>query len=108
MTEKLELNETDKELDIGTASGFQAAVLAQLPKTVYTIQIYEGLTSKVKQVLDKLGCQNIKYKIGDGKLGWQEFAPFYKIVITVVAKEIPPLLLEQLKVGGKMVLPLEL
>src|SRR4051812_18855670 len=64
--------------------------------------------NKAKQVLDKLGFQNIKYKIGDGKVGWQEFAPFDKVVVTALAKKIPPLLLEQLKVGGKMVLPLEL
>jgi len=108
MTEKLELKETDKVLEIGTGSGFQAAVLAQLAKEIYTIEIYEKLSRKTQQVLAKLGFQNIHYKIGDGKKGWSEFAPFDKIIITALAKEIPSLLLKQLKVGGKMILPLEL
>jgi protein-L-isoaspartate(D-aspartate) O-methyltransferase len=69
MTEKLELKETDKVLEIGTGSGFQAAVLAQLVKEVYTIEIYEDLTKKARQILNKLGFQNVKYKIGDGKEG---------------------------------------
>lgn len=95
MTEKLELKETDKVLEIGTGSGFQAAVLAQLVKEVYTIEIYEDLTKKARQILNKLGFQNVKYKIGDGKEGWEEFAPYDAIIITALAQEIPSFLLEQ-------------
>ena len=107
MTEQLELKPTDKVLEIGTGSGFQTAVLAQLVQEVYTIEVYPELSHKAQQVLEKLGYKNIKYKFGDGKAGWQEFAPFDAIIITAVAKELPSLLLEQLKVGGRMILPLE-
>jgi protein-L-isoaspartate(D-aspartate) O-methyltransferase len=108
MTEQLELKPTDKVLEIGTGSGFQAGVLAQLVSEVYTVEVYEKLSQKAQQVLNKLNFNNICYKIGDGKKGWSEFAPFDKIIITALAKEIPDLLLGQLKVGGKMILPLEL
>ena len=108
MTEQLELKPTDKVLEIGTGSGFQAAVLAQLVQEVYTVEVYPELSQKAQQVLEKLGYKNIEYKVGDGKLGWPEFAPFEAIIITAVAQELPSLLLEQLKVGGRMILPLEL
>jgi len=108
MTEQLELKPTDKVLEIGTGSGFQTAALAQLVQEVYTIEVYPELSHKAQQVLEKLGYKNIKYKVGDGKAGWQEFVPFDAIIITAVAKELPSLLLEQLKIGGKMILPLEL
>ncbi|RHZ35654.1 protein-L-isoaspartate(D-aspartate) O-methyltransferase [endosymbiont GvMRE of Glomus versiforme] len=108
MTEKLELKETDKVLEIGTGSGFQAAVLAQLAKEIYTIEVHEELSKKAQSLLNKSNFNNIHYKIGDGKKGWLELAPFDKIIITAVATEIPSLLLEQLKVGGRMILPLEL
>jgi len=106
MTEQLALKETDKVLEIGTGSGFQTAVLAQLVSEVYTVEVYPELSQKAQKLLDKLGYQKVKYRIGDGKLGWKEWAPFDKIIITAVALEIPPLLVEQLKVGGKMILPL--
>src|SRR5437764_12559910 len=76
MTEQLELKPTDKVLEIGTGSGFQAAVLAQLVQEVYTVEVYPELSHQAQQVLEKLGYHNIKYKVGDGKLGWPEFAPF--------------------------------
>ena len=107
MTEKLELKATDKVLEIGTGSGFQTAVLAQLVSQVYTVEIYPNLSQQAQKLLDKLGYKNVKYQIGDGKLGWKEFTPFDKIIITAVASEIPPCLIEQLKVSGKMILPLE-
>lgn len=107
MTEQLSLKPTDKVLEIGTGSGFQAAVLAQLAAEVYTTEIYSKFTQSSRKVLNRLGFKNIKYKIGDGKLGWPEMAPFDKIIITAVAWEIPTQLVEQLKVGGKMILPLE-
>jgi protein-L-isoaspartate(D-aspartate) O-methyltransferase len=108
MTEKLELKPTDKVMEIGTGSGFQTAVLAQLVKEVYTIEIYHQLTEEAQKLLTKLGYKNIQYKVGDGKLGWPEFAPFEAIIITAVSQELPSLLLKQLKIGGKMILPLEL
>ncbi|RHZ35728.1 protein-L-isoaspartate O-methyltransferase family protein [endosymbiont GvMRE of Glomus versiforme] len=91
----------------GRGSGFQTAILAQLAKKVYTIEVYPELSKKAQKLLNKLGYQNIKYKLGDGKLGWQEFAPFDKIIVTAAASEIPSLLVEQLKTDGKMILPLE-
>lgn len=106
MTEQLDLKSTDKVLEIGTGSGFQSAVLAQLVHKVYTIEFYPELTQKAQQVLNKLGYKNIKYKIGDGKEGWREFASFDKIIITALTEEIPPALLNQLKIDGKMILPL--
>lgn len=106
MTEKLELKSTDKVLEIGTGSGFQTAVLSQLVKEVYTIEIHNELSEKAQLVLNELGLQNIRYKIGDGKEGWEEFALFDKIIITALAQEIPSNLIKQLKIGGRMILPL--
>jgi protein-L-isoaspartate(D-aspartate) O-methyltransferase len=108
MTEKLELRETDKVLEIGTGSGFQTAVLAQLVSEVYTVEIYSELSQKAQKLLDKLGYKNVKYCIGDGKLGWNNSALFDKIIITAAASEMPSFLVEHLKVGGKMILPLEI
>ena len=108
MTEQLDLKKDEKVLEIGTGSGFQTAVLAQLVSEVYTVEIYPELSKKAQRVLSRLGFQNVHYKIGDGKEGWEEFSPFDAIIITAVTKEIPPLLLEQLKVGGRMILSLEL
>ena len=108
MTEQLELKPTNKVLEIGTGSGFQTGVLAQLVQEVYTIEKYEKLSEQSQKILTKLGYKNVKYRIGDGKLGWKEAAPFEAIIITAAAQEIPPLLLHQLKVGGRMILPLEL
>ena len=107
MTEKLKLQGTDRVLEIGTGSGFQTAVLAQLVSEVYTVEIYPELSQKAQKLLGKLGYKNVKYQVGDGKLGWNNYAPFDKIIITAVALEIPFLLVEQLKIGGKMILPLE-
>jgi protein-L-isoaspartate(D-aspartate) O-methyltransferase len=108
MTEKLQLKPGDKVLEIGTGSGFQTAVLAQLTLEVYTIEVYSELHQKAQKLLNKLGYKNIKYKLGDGKLGWSDYAPFDKIIITALAQEIPPHLVKQLKIGGKMILPLEI
>ncbi|CFW92733.1 Protein-L-isoaspartate O-methyltransferase [endosymbiont DhMRE of Dentiscutata heterogama] len=108
MTEQLSLKPTDKVLEIGTGSGFQAAVLAQLADQIFTVEIHAELSHQAQQILNQLDFKNVKYKIGDGKLGWPEMAPFDKIIITAVAWEIPTQLVEQLKVGGKMILPLEL
>ena len=95
-------------LEVGTGSGFQAAVLAQLVKEVYTIEVHQKLSQQAQKTLDRLGYNNIKYKIGDGKLGWKEFAPFDKIIITAVAQKTPILLIQQLKNDGKVILPLQI
>jgi len=105
MTELLELKGNEKVLEIGTGSGYQAAVLAELAKEVYTIEIVEPLAATAKNRLLELGYQNIKVKAGDGYLGWPEAAPFDAIIITCAPDHIPEPLVDQLKEGGRMVLP---
>jgi protein-L-isoaspartate(D-aspartate) O-methyltransferase len=105
MTELLELNGKEKVLEIGTGSGYQAAILAQICKEVYTIEIVKPLKEEAEKRLKDLGYKNIKVKWGDGFLGWKEYAPFDAIVVTCAPKEIPPKLVEELKEGGKMVIP---
>jgi len=105
MTELLELKGNEKVLEIGTGSGYQAAILAELAKEVYTIEIIEPLASMAKNRLLQLGYQNIKVKAGDGYLGWPEAAPFDAIIITCAPDHIPEPLIEQLKEGGCMALP---
>lgn len=105
MTQLLELKGDEKVLEIGTGSGYQAAILAELSKEVYTIEIIPQLTQRAEKLLKDLGYKNIFVKIGDGYLGWPEYAPFDKIILTCAPEEIPQTLVEQLKDGGKMVLP---
>ena len=105
MTHVLELESTDNVLEIGTGSGYQAAVLSELVENVYTIEIVEPLAREAEDRLERLGYQNVAVRIGDGWFGWPEHAPFDKIMVTAVAPKLPPELIAQLKVGGKMVLP---
>lgn len=105
MTQLLELKGNEKVLEIGTGSGYQAAILAELCKEVYTIEIIPELAERAKTLLKELGYQNIFVKIGDGYLGWQENAPFDRIIVTCAPDHIPQPLIEQLKEGGKMVIP---
>jgi protein-L-isoaspartate(D-aspartate) O-methyltransferase len=105
MTELAELKGNEKVLEIGTGSGYQAAVLAELAKEVYTIEIIELLASTARERLSKLGYQNIQVKAGDGYLGWPEAAPFDAIIVTAAPDHIPKRLIEQLKEGGRMVVP---
>jgi protein-L-isoaspartate(D-aspartate) O-methyltransferase len=105
MTEKLELKPTDRVLEIGTGSGYQAAVLAPLVERVYSIEINEPLGTKAARTLARLGYRNIVTKIGDGFLGWPEHAPFDKIIVTCSPEEIPTPLVEQLAEGGRMIIP---
>jgi len=105
MTELLEVGGEDRVLEIGTGSGYQAAVLAELVKEVYTIEIVPSLASSAKQRLRELGHRNIQVKAGDGYLGWPEAAPFDAIMITAAPYHIPQPLLDQLKEGGRMVVP---
>jgi len=106
MTETLGLTGDAQVLEIGTGSGYQAAVLARIVKKVYTIEIKEKLYHKASQVLQSLGYDNVETRFGDGYYGWAEHAPCDGIMITAAVDHIPPPLLEQLKNGGKLVLPL--
>ena len=105
MTELLELEGNEKVLEIGTGSGYQAAILAELAKEVYTIEIIESLASRANNRLLELGYQNVKVKYGDGYLGWPEAAPFDAIIVTAAPDHIPKPLMDQLKEGGRMVVP---
>jgi len=105
MTEKLDLTGREKVLEIGTGSGYQTAILAKLAKEVYTVERFGSLSINAKAVLSKLGFENIFYKIGDGSLGWNEFAPFDRIIITAAAPDIPVKLFTQLSGNGSMLVP---
>jgi protein-L-isoaspartate(D-aspartate) O-methyltransferase len=105
MTELLELKGGERVLEVGTGSGYQAAILAELAAEVYTIEIVEKLASSAKKVLLESGYQNIKVKAGDGYLGWPEAAPFDAIIVTCAPDHIPEPLLDQLKEEGRMVVP---
>ncbi len=106
MTEQLEPREDDVVLEIGTGSGYQAAVLSPLVKEVYTIEIVESLGRRAAATLRELKYDNVHTKIGDGYKGWPEHAPFDKIIVTCSPEDIPKPLVEQLKEGGRMVIPL--
>ncbi|MCM8780942.1 MAG: protein-L-isoaspartate(D-aspartate) O-methyltransferase [Candidatus Omnitrophica bacterium] len=105
MTELLSLKPQDRVLEIGTGSGYQAAILAELSKEVYTIEILPELAGRAERLLGELGYKNIKVKCADGYLGWPEFAPFDAIIVTCAPDEIPAILIEQLAENGRMVIP---
>jgi protein-L-isoaspartate(D-aspartate) O-methyltransferase len=105
MSEVLELNKDDRVLEIGTGSGYQAAVLAELVDSVYSIEIVEELGLEAQQRLKRLGYDNVFVRIGDGYAGWPERAPFDAIIVTAAPVEVPEVLLDQLAEGGQMVLP---
>ncbi|BCT66566.1 protein-L-isoaspartate(D-aspartate) O-methyltransferase [Nitrosospira sp. NRS527] len=106
MTDLLKVKKDDKVLEIGTGSGYQAAVLAEIAGSVYTIEIIEPLGKQAGERLKSLGYDNIKTKVGDGYYGWPGAAPFDAIMVTAAASHVPPPLLKQLKPGGRMVIPL--
>jgi protein-L-isoaspartate(D-aspartate) O-methyltransferase len=105
MTEALNLEKDDKVLEIGTGSGYQAAILAQIVDSVFTIEIFESLGKKAKQLFNQLGYNNIYTKIGDGYKGWPKHAPFDAIIVTAAPSNIPKPLKEQLAEGGRMIIP---
>ena len=105
MTELIEPDADDVILEVGTGSGYQGAILAELVEHVYSIEIIESLASRAKQDLLRLGYKNITTKLGDGYYGWEEHGPFDAIVVTAAASHVPPPLIEQLKPGGRMVIP---
>ncbi len=105
MTEAAAVSKEKKVLEIGTGSGYQAAVLAELAREVYTIEIIPELAEKARRVLSELGYQNIFVKTGNGYLGWPEHGPFDAIIVTAAPEEIPKTLVDQLAINGKMVIP---
>ncbi len=106
MTEMLGLQGVEKVLEIGTGSGYQTAVLAELAGEVYSLDIVPELTAHAKTVLDSLGYRNVHLRVGDGSKGWPEVAPFDAILVTAAPETVPTTLLEQLNEGGRLVIPI--
>ncbi len=105
MTEALQLKESDRVLEIGTGSGYQAAVLAQIVNQVYSMEIIPSLAERASRTLKELGYGNVEVKAGNGYQGWPEKAPFDAIIVTAAPEKVPLPLKEQLKIGGRMVIP---
>ena len=106
MTEKLLLQGGERVLEVGTGSGYQTAVLASLAGEVFTIEVIKSLSARAKETLDSLGYTNIRYQTGDGFYGWSEEAPFRGILVTAAAPDIPKPLVQQLEIGGIMIVPI--
>jgi protein-L-isoaspartate(D-aspartate) O-methyltransferase len=105
MTEGAQLDASSKVLEIGTGCGYQTAILAEIAQAVFTIEIIPALAQAARDRLEKLGYQNIHYKIGDGYQGWLEFAPYDAILVTAAPDHLPQPLLQQLAVGGRLIIP---
>jgi protein-L-isoaspartate(D-aspartate) O-methyltransferase len=105
MSELLDLKPDDSVLEVGTGSGYQAAVLAELAGKVFSIEVIPELASSAAAALASEGCTNVVLRTGNGALGWPEYAPFDAIIVTAAAPDIPPALIEQLRPGGRMVIP---
>jgi len=106
MTEALELRGDERVLEIGTGSGYQAAILAELAEWVYSIERLRSLANKARKLLDELNCYNVEIRVSDGTQGWKEKAPYQAITVTAGAPEIPQPLLDQLIPGGRLVVPI--
>ncbi len=105
MTNILDLQGDERVLEVGTGSGYQAAVLSLLVKNVHTVERVPALAAKAQQILLKLGIKNVDVHVGDGSLGWPEMAPYQAILVTAAAPSTPKALLDQLDVGGRMIIP---
>ncbi len=105
MTELLRLKEKEKVLEVGTGSGYQTAILAEMGCEVYTVEILEPLLERARKTLESLGYHNIRYRTGDGYKGWEEFSPFDAIIVTAAPDHIPQPLIDQLKINGRMIIP---
>ena len=106
MTQALELRGPERVLEIGTGSGYQAAILAEIAQEVYTVEILPELQQQAVAVLSKLGYRNIRFRVGDGYMGWPEYAPFDRIIVTAAPESVPKPLIDQLKEGGRLIIPL--
>lgn len=106
MTQELEINPDSKVLEIGTGSGYQTAILAEIAEEVYTVEIIEELAKRAEETLTNLGYRNIKFKVGDGREGWKEFSPFSRIIVTAASEDIPSELINQCETGGIIVIPI--
>ena len=106
MTEALELNDRKKVMEVGTGSGYQTAILASICRRVYTIERHAALLEEAEKRFDGLRIRNVTSKIGDGTLGWEAQAPFERIIVTAAAADIPPILVDQLSIGGIMIVPI--
>ncbi len=107
MIDSANIQPSDRILEIGTGSGYQTALIAEMAKEVFTLEIKAPLQENAKKVLDKLGYKNIKYKIGNGYFGWSEYAPYDKIIVSAAAYYLPNYLVDQLKDDGKLIIPLD-
>ncbi len=105
MTECLRLDSEDAVLEVGTGSGYQTAILAELAEKVYTIEIHESLSEKAREILTDLGYTNVAFRVGDGSKGWEEESPFNGIIVTAGSPDIPSILESQLSDGGRLVIP---
>lgn len=106
MTEMLELTGEERVLEIGTGSGYQAAVLSLLAREVYTVERLPTLARHAEELLHQLGYHNVRVRVGDGTLGWSEYAPYEAIIVTAASPDIPPPLLDQLADGGRFIAPI--
>jgi protein-L-isoaspartate(D-aspartate) O-methyltransferase len=107
MTEVLSIDHTSKVLEVGTGSGYQTAVLAEIAREVFTIEIVPQLYERTIEILRRLGYQSVRTRLADGRLGWPEEAPYDAIMVTAAAEEIPRALIEQLACGGRLVIPVQ-
>ena len=105
MTHQLNIKPLDKVLEIGTGSGYQAAILAEMAYDIYSVERIFKLSQRTQKILEKLGYGHIQLKVGDGYKGWKENAPYDRIIVTAMSQEIPQGLVDQLNVGGKMIIP---
>ena len=105
MTQLLDLKGQERVLEIGTGSGYQAAILAELSKMVYSVERIPSLAEKAKGLLNELGYKNIEIKVDDGAMGWQEFSPFDAIIVTAASSDVPQALIKQLADPGKLIMP---
>jgi protein-L-isoaspartate(D-aspartate) O-methyltransferase len=105
MTENLRLSPEHRVLEIGTGTGYQTAVLARLAREVYTVERHESLAVQARERLERLSFTNVQFLIGDGSLGWQQFAPYDRIMVTAAAPQIVPELVDQLAIGGRLIIP---
>lgn len=105
MTEALSVGPDDKVLEVGTGSGYQAAVLARLAAAVYTVELVEELSRRARLAIQRLDLRNVRFRVGDGNKGWPEFAPYDRVIVTAASETMPFPLVEQLRDGGRIVVP---